>query len=107
MGATESYTETFVELIRRASTELPADVLEALEEGRKAERRMASLPLPSIRFSTTSISLERARHRSARTPALRSSGFITQPASVREVSKTTSRRRCARRLPANISDRTP
>ena len=38
MGATESYTDTFVELIRRASTELPADVLEALKEGRNVER---------------------------------------------------------------------
>jgi len=37
MGATGTNTETFVELIRRASTELPADVAEALEEGRKAE----------------------------------------------------------------------
>ncbi len=38
MGATGTNIETFVELIRRASTELPADVAEALEEGRKAER---------------------------------------------------------------------
>jgi fumarate hydratase class I len=32
-----SYTETFVELIRRASTDLPGDVVEALEAGREAE----------------------------------------------------------------------
>ncbi len=50
MGATESYTETFVELIRRASTELPADVLEALEEGRKAEQAdgLAAIALDTI-----------------------------------------------------------
>ena len=50
MGASESYTETFVELIRRASTELPADVLEALEEGRKVEKAdgLASIALDTI-----------------------------------------------------------
>ena len=50
MGQAESYTETFVELIRRASTELPADVLEALEEGRKAEKAdgLASIALDTI-----------------------------------------------------------
>lgn len=37
MGVTGTYTETFVELIRRASTELPADVTEALRSGRQAE----------------------------------------------------------------------
>jgi fumarate hydratase class I len=37
MAQNPSYTETFVELIRRASTELPAEVVEALEAGRKAE----------------------------------------------------------------------
>ena len=31
--------ETFLEMIRRASTELPADVVEALEKGREAERQ--------------------------------------------------------------------
>jgi len=50
MGATESYIETFVELIRRASTELPADVLEALEEGRKVEKAdgLATIALDTI-----------------------------------------------------------
>ena len=50
MGVSGSYTETFVELIRRASTELPADVLEALEEGKKAERPdgLASIALGTI-----------------------------------------------------------
>jgi fumarate hydratase class I len=31
------YVETFVELIRRASTQLPADVIEAIESGKSAE----------------------------------------------------------------------
>ncbi len=37
MSQLEAYTETFVELIRRASTELPADVVEALQKGRTEE----------------------------------------------------------------------
>ena len=37
MQSTESYTETFVELIRRAATQLPPDVVKALQEGRNAE----------------------------------------------------------------------
>jgi fumarate hydratase class I len=37
MPTNGSYTETFVELIRRASTELPNEVIEALREGREAE----------------------------------------------------------------------
>jgi tartrate dehydratase alpha subunit/fumarate hydratase class I-like protein len=37
MQSKERYVETFVELIRRASTELPRDVVAALEEGRKRE----------------------------------------------------------------------
>ncbi|MFV2074047.1 MAG: fumarate hydratase [Thermoanaerobaculales bacterium] len=37
MRSTESYTETFVELIRRASTQLPPDVVKALQEGRNVE----------------------------------------------------------------------
>jgi fumarate hydratase class I len=37
MPASGDYVETFVELIRRASTQLPAEVREALEEGRRAE----------------------------------------------------------------------
>ena len=50
MGVSGSYTETFVELIRRASTELPADVLEALEEGLKVEKAdgLASIALDTI-----------------------------------------------------------
>lgn len=50
MGATGKYTETFVELIRRASTELPADVTEALREGRQAEDRdgLANIALNTI-----------------------------------------------------------
>jgi fumarate hydratase class I len=35
----ERYVETFVELIRRASTELPPDVVEALQAGRERESR--------------------------------------------------------------------
>ena len=37
MTAYEDLVETFVELIRRASTELPADVVQALEKGRARE----------------------------------------------------------------------
>lgn len=37
MTAYDNLVETFVELIRRASTQLPADVVEALEKGKKAE----------------------------------------------------------------------
>jgi fumarate hydratase class I len=50
MGAIATNTETFVELIRRASTELPADVVEALEEGRAAEREgeLAGIALSTI-----------------------------------------------------------
>lgn len=38
MLAAEMYRETFVELIRRASTELPADVVAAIESGRAKEK---------------------------------------------------------------------
>ena len=62
MGQAESYTETFVELIRRASTELPADVLEALEEGRKAEKADG---LASIALDTILNNVELARESSA------------------------------------------
>jgi fumarate hydratase class I len=50
MGATESYTGTFVELIRRASTELPADVASALEKGRGSEdpKGLAAIALNTI-----------------------------------------------------------
>ena len=62
MGATESYTETFVELIRRASTELPPDVLEALEEGRKVEQADG---LATIALDTILNNVELARESSA------------------------------------------
>jgi fumarate hydratase class I len=62
MGQAESYTETFVELIRKASTELPADVLEALEEGQKAEQADG---LASIALGTILNNVELARESSA------------------------------------------
>lgn len=62
MGQTENYTETFVELIRRASTELPGDVLEALEDGRKAEQADG---LASIALDTILNNVELARQDSA------------------------------------------
>jgi fumarate hydratase class I len=62
MGQPESYTDTFVELIRRASTELPADVIEALEEGRKAEQAEG---LASIALGTILNNIELARQSSA------------------------------------------
>jgi fumarate hydratase class I len=62
MGQTESHSETFVELIRRASTELPADVLEALKEGRKAEQADG---LASIALDTILNNVELARESSA------------------------------------------
>jgi fumarate hydratase class I len=37
MDGSVNYVETFVELIRRASTELPADVVSAIEQGRAKE----------------------------------------------------------------------
>jgi len=37
MQATEQYVETFVELIRRTSTQLPEDVIDAIREGRRQE----------------------------------------------------------------------
>lgn len=37
MAATDDLKQTFLELVRRASTQLPADVIEALEEGRERE----------------------------------------------------------------------
>ena len=62
MGQTENHTETFVELIRRASTELPGDVLEALEDGRKAEQADG---LASIALDTILNNVELARQDSA------------------------------------------
>jgi fumarate hydratase class I len=62
MGQSQSHTETFVELIRRASTELPADVLEALEEGKTAEEADG---LASIALGTILNNVELARESSA------------------------------------------
>jgi len=62
MGNAGSYTETFVELIRRASTELPADVVAAIEEGRDAEE---SQGLASIALGTILNNIELARESSA------------------------------------------
>ena len=62
MSETESYTETFVELIRRASTELPAEIVEALEEGKAAE---TSGGLASIALDTILNNVEMARESSA------------------------------------------
>jgi fumarate hydratase class I len=62
MGATGTYTETFVELIRRASTELPADVTEALRDGRKAEDRDG---LANIALNTILENIDLARDASA------------------------------------------
>ena len=62
MGASNGHIETFVELIRRASTELPADVVEALEEGRQVEE---SGKLASIALDTILNNVEMARDDSA------------------------------------------
>ncbi len=50
MVATGKHTETFVELIRRASTQLPGDIADALREGRQAEEEngLAGLALNTI-----------------------------------------------------------
>ena len=61
MVASESYIETFVELIRRASTELPEDVVAAIEEGREAENE----GLASIALGTILNNIEVARSNSA------------------------------------------
>jgi fumarate hydratase class I len=62
MGNAGSYTETFLELIRRASTELPADVVTAIEEGRDAEENQG---LASISLGTILNNIELARESSA------------------------------------------
>jgi fumarate hydratase class I len=62
MGVDGSYTETFVELIRRASTELSDDIVAAIEEGREAED---SGGLASIAFDTILNNIEIARETSA------------------------------------------
>ncbi len=62
MADTEAYTETFVELIRRASTELPPEVVEALEGGKAAEKKDG---LASIALDTILNNVEMARESSA------------------------------------------
>ena len=62
MGNAGSYTETFLELIRRASTELPAEVVAAIEEGRDAEDNQG---LASIALGTILNNIELARESSA------------------------------------------
>ena len=62
MDAPTNYTETFVELIRRASTELPAEVVAAIEEGRDAED---SQGLASIALGTILNNIDLARESSA------------------------------------------
>jgi fumarate hydratase class I len=62
MDAPANYTETFVELIRRASTELPAEVVAAIEEGRDAEDNQG---LASIALGTILNNIELARESSA------------------------------------------
>jgi len=62
MDAPTNYTETFVELIRRASTELPAEVVAAIEEGRDAEDNQG---LASIALGTILNNIELARESSA------------------------------------------
>jgi fumarate hydratase class I len=62
MDQPESYTETLVELIRRASTELPGEVTEALEQGRAEEETDG---LASIALGTILNNIELAREGSA------------------------------------------
>jgi fumarate hydratase class I len=62
MAATGTYTETFVELIRRASAELPAEVAEALRKGREAEQKGG---LASIALNTILDNVDLAREASA------------------------------------------
>jgi fumarate hydratase class I len=62
MSDTVSYTETFVELIRRASTELPAEIVEAIEEGKAAEQKDG---LAAIALDTILNNIEMARESSA------------------------------------------
>jgi len=62
MHSDRSHTETFVELIRRASTQLPADVVEALEEGRNGEEGGG---LACIALDTVLSNVDMAREGSA------------------------------------------
>ena len=62
MSMSGNHVETFVELIRRASTELPPDVKQALEEGRQAESEGS---LAERALGTILDNVELARERSA------------------------------------------
>ena len=62
MHSDRSHTETFVELIRRASTQLPADVVEALEQGRNGEEGGG---LACIALDTVLSNVDMAREGSA------------------------------------------
>ena len=62
MHSDTSHTETFVELIRRASTQLPADVVEALEQGRNGEEGGG---LACIALDTVLSNVDMAREGSA------------------------------------------
>jgi fumarate hydratase class I len=62
MDQPESYTETLVELIRRAATDLPVETVDALEEGRAAEEEDG---LASIALGTILNNIELARDSSA------------------------------------------
>jgi fumarate hydratase class I len=62
MPAYDNLVETFVELIRRASTELPADVIQALEKGRAKEQESG---LADKALGTILNNIEMARSTSA------------------------------------------
>ena len=62
MPAYDNLVETFVELIRRASTELPADVIQALERGRAKEQESG---LADKALGTILNNIEMARSTSA------------------------------------------
>lgn len=62
MPAYDNLVETFVELIRRASTELPADVVQALEQGRAKEQESG---LADKALGTILNNIEMARSTSA------------------------------------------
>ena len=58
----QHYLNSFVELIRRASTELPSDVVRALESGRKTEQEGS---LAHAALGTILVNIEMAREGSA------------------------------------------
>ena len=62
MSTSGNHVETFVELIRRASTQLPPDVQRALEEGRQAESEGS---LAERALGTILENVDLARERSA------------------------------------------